>query len=102
MGLNQQVRIQQRTSAVGDDGTPVDAWTDVCTLWADIRHLSGLELARADTQMSSVRASIRVRQRPGITAAMRVVYGSTVYAIHAVLPDLQDRIHMDLACEVVS
>lgn len=102
MALNQQIRIQQRGSAVGDDGTPTDAWTDVCTVWADIRHVSGLEQARADTTVSRVRASVRIRQRSGITAAMRVLHGATVYAILAVLPDLQDRICMDLVCEVVT
>lgn len=102
MGLNQQVRIQQRTSSVGDDGTPATAWADVCTVWADIRHVSGLEQVRADAPMSTVRASIRIRQRQGITAAMRVLYGATAYNIVAVLPNLQDRIYMDLACEVVA
>lgn len=102
MGLNQQVRIQQRTSAVGDDGTPGTTWADVCTVWADIRHASGLEQVRADAPMSTVRASIRIRQRQGITAAMRVLYGATAYSIVAVLPDLQDRLMMDLACEVVA
>jgi SPP1 family predicted phage head-tail adaptor len=45
-----------------------------------------------------VRASIRIRYRTDITAAMRVTDGSTVYQVKAVLPD-SGRQYLDLVCE---
>ena len=61
-----------------------------------------MEAIKADAQISTVRASIRVRYRSGLAAGMRVVHGSTAYAVRAVLPDEADRQAVDLACEVVS
>lgn len=77
-------------------------WTDVATVWANIRHLSGTEAIKADAPTSTVRASIRIRYRAGIDAGMRVLHGSTAYDIQAVLPDEIGRRHIDLVCEVVS
>lgn len=102
MALNSQVVVQSKLVAVDASGTPVDQWEDVCTLWADVRHPSGLEQVRGDALISRVRASIRVRQRSGITAGMRALCAGSVYDVRAVLPDLQDRAYMDLVCELVS
>ena len=49
-----------------------------------------------------MRASIRIRRRDDITAAMRVVHGAKVYDIKAVLPDEHGRGFLDLVCEATS
>lgn len=102
MGLNSRVTIQQR--ATGEDalGQPLQTWQTVATVWADVRNNSGMQAINAGAQLSTVRASIRVRRRADIAAGMRVMCGSTVYAIHAVLPDQVDRRLMDLTCEVTT
>jgi len=101
MTLNQQITIQAPSASADALGQPVAGWTDVCTVWADILHPGGLQHVRADSDISRVRASIRIRQRSDITPAMRVVHGTTVYGIKAVLPDARGRVFMDLACESV-
>lgn len=78
-------------------GQPSAAWSEVATVWADIRHLSGSEAIKADAPVSSVKASIRIRARAGIDAGMRVVHGAEIYDIEAVLPG-QTKEHVDLAC----
>ena len=100
--LNNKVVIKQLTAGQDEIGQPVDAWTDVATVWADIRHPSGAESIRADQVASIVKASIRVLKRSDVTAAMRVYHGARVYEIKAVMPDAQMNLHMDLACEVVN
>lgn len=102
MALNSQIQVQQRQAGSDAAGQPLQAWVTVATLWAEIRHPTGLEAIRAGGQVSTVQASIKVRQRPGITAAMRVLHGTTVYDIRAVLTDQVDRAHMHLVCEVSS
>ena len=58
--------------------------------------------AKADTSISTVRASARVRARSDITAAMRLLIAGTPYDIRAVVPVEDGRQWMDLVCEAVS
>lgn len=100
--LNRKVKIQQQTSTQDDWGQPVDTWTDIATVWADIRHQSGLESIKVDAPASVVKASIRIRYRTGLNAGMRVVHGATTYNILAIMPDEAKKQYLDLACEVVA
>lgn len=99
MALNTRIRIRQRSGAVDAAGQPSRAFVDYVPLWADVRHPSGLEALRGEAPVSIVRASMRVRMRSDITAAMQAVHAGTVYDIKAVLPDLKDRRYMHLVCE---
>lgn len=102
MALNNQITIQQRTSATDALGQPVETWSDLAVVWGEIRHVSGMQQIKADAEISTVRASIKVYQRADITAAMRVLHGSTTYDIKAVLPDALGRVYMFLVCEVAA
>lgn len=99
--LRNTVTIQQQTAGQDEIGQPM-TWADVATLWADIRHLSGMEAAKAGTVASTVKASIRFRYRVGINAGMRVLHGSTIYNIAAVMPDAAKKAYVDLVCEIVT
>lgn len=77
-------------------------WTDVASVWADIRMRSGLESIKAGAQVSVVQASIRIRYRSGLNAGLRVVHGLAAYEILAVQPDVARREYVDLICQVVS
>lgn len=99
--LNRRVTIKVRGAGQSAAGQPSRAWVDLATVWANVRHESGAESLRADKEVSIVRASVRIRWRSDVTAAMRVYDGATVYEIKAVLPDAVARDHLDLVCEVV-
>jgi SPP1 family predicted phage head-tail adaptor len=96
--LNRRVTIQRHVTGTDELGGPIDTWEDVATVWANIRHLSGAESIRSDADVSIVKASIRIRYRTDVTAAMRVVYGTTIYDIQAVLLDAVGREYCDLVC----
>lgn len=100
--LNRRCTLQTPNTATDEIGQPIPGWTDVATLWADIRMKSGLESIKAGASVSVVQASIRVRYRAGITAGMRVVHNLQAYEIKAVMPDASVRVYLDLACEVVA
>jgi SPP1 family predicted phage head-tail adaptor len=102
MALNSPITIQQRTILGDALGQPAETWTTLADLWGEIRHPSGVQQIKAGAEVSTVRASIKVHQRADITAAMRVLHGSTVYDIKAVLPDERGRVFMFLACEVTA
>lgn len=96
----------QRPSGTRDAAGQVDpdAWTDVYTqVRAHILHQTGAEANRADAPVSVVKASIRIRysadRAATLHAGMRVVHGAVVYDIKAVLPDLQQRQHIDLVSD---
>jgi SPP1 family predicted phage head-tail adaptor len=99
--LNARVYIQQLGSTQDAVGQVVQSWTTLSTVWSNIKHNSGLESIRAGAEMSVVKASVRIRYNPAVTTAMRVVYGTTKYQIHAVLHDIGRKEYTDLVCEVI-
>lgn len=100
MALNSLIEIRQRDAGSDAGGQPLKTFTTVvASLWAEILHPSGVEQVRGGGQVSLVQASIKVRRRDGITAGMRVVHGSAVYDIRAVLPDEVERANMFLVCD---
>ena len=96
-----RIVIQQRGSGVDSWGQPLDTWVDLASVWAHIRHLSGTESIKADVPTSVVQASIRIRWRTDVDAGMRVMHGTTVYEIEAVLPGAT-REYVDLVSRVVT
>ena len=100
--LNRRCQLQSPSQSVDELGQPIPGWTDVATVWASIRHLSGVEAIKADAVTSTVKASIRIRYRSGLNAGMRVVHDAQVYSIEAVMPDVGGREFVDLVCEVVA
>jgi SPP1 family predicted phage head-tail adaptor len=99
--LTRQVTIRRRDSGSDALGQPVNTWSDVATVWADVRHQSGMEAIKGDARVSNVKASIRIRYRTDILAGDRVILGSVTYEVLGVMPDEQRREFTDLACEVV-
>jgi SPP1 family predicted phage head-tail adaptor len=96
--LNQRVNIEQRTSSQDELGQPIESWVLVAAVWASVKHQSGLSAIKGDADVSTVKASIRIRYRTGIDAGMRVVCGSDIYDIRAILPNRVEGFS-DLVCE---
>jgi SPP1 family predicted phage head-tail adaptor len=100
--LRNLVKLQRRTAGQDAIGQPLTTWADVVSVWADIRYLRGLEAIKAGAQASTSQVSIRIRWRTDVTSDMRVLYGTTAYAILAVLPDMKSRSYVDLQCQVTA
>jgi SPP1 family predicted phage head-tail adaptor len=100
--LNRRCVLQTPGTAQDELGQPIPGWTDVATLWADIRMKSGLEAIKAGAPVSVVAASVRIRYLAGVNAGMRVVHNLVAYEIKAVMPDVSGREFLDLAVEVVA
>lgn len=100
--LNTRITIQRPGTDQDELGQPVAGWVDVATVWADVRHLSGIGAIKAGGEVSLVKAAVRIRRRDDITAGMRVVVGTTVYEVEAVMPPAARQDHTDLVCKVVT
>jgi SPP1 family predicted phage head-tail adaptor len=96
------VTLQRRQTGQDEAGQPVQTWAVFASgVWADVRHLSGLEAIKAGADTSTTRASARIRWRAGVGADMRVLVGASVYEIKAVMPNRRGG-YIDLACEAVN
>lgn len=99
---NARIQLQRRQGG-GSLGHSSPAWENVGQpLWANIRYGTGSEAIRAGQVASQAQVSVRIGWHTGITAAMRVLHKGTAYDIQAVLPDLQQRRHVDLVCKVAT
>ncbi len=100
--LNRRCTLQAPGTATDELCQPIPGWTDVATVWGDVRLRSGLESIKAGAVVSTVQASVRIRYRKGINAGMRVLVDSVPYEVLAVQPDVGGREYVDLVCQVVT
>lgn len=96
--LNRSITIEQLTAGQDALGQPVQTWTAVATVRAEIRDLSGREFLAAQAGQSGVVAKIRIRYRSDVTAAMRAVAGTKIYNIQAALDISGARRELTLMC----
>lgn len=99
--LKNRVTIQSPSTSVDSVGQPLTTWTDIAYLWASIKHVNGISSIKSGADTSVVKCSVRIRYKPGINAGMRVLHGTDVYDIQAVLPD-DNRVFLDLVCAHVN
>jgi SPP1 family predicted phage head-tail adaptor len=100
--LNSRVAIKRLTQVQDETGQMIDDWVTLAEVWANIRHLSGLEAVRQGLSESEVNASIRIRYRSDIDAGMAVVWGGTTYDVRAMLPSAESKEFTDLICKVTT
>lgn len=80
--LNQQIDIQHRADTVNGLGEAVPTWQALhAGVWAQHQPLRGRELLAANQLHAPVEARFRIRFRPGITPAMRVLHKGVAYDI---------------------
>ena len=99
---DRQVTLQ-RFAEIGTDnrGQPLGNWEDLTTaptVWASIEPLTvrTTEYARAIYSLATHRVFIDYRS--DVTAAMRLVYGSRVFAIGSVINMHEANVTLELLC----
>lgn len=99
--LNTRISIRRQDEVRSGGGQVVGQWVEHAATWADVKFPSGLGAIKADSDVSLVRASMRIRFRDDIRSDMRVVTGGLVFDIQTVLPDLARREYVDLVCQSI-
>lgn len=100
--LNKRVTIQVLGTGQDAAGQPLpSSWRNLLSagdgkVWAGIRDVSGREFVAAGATQNQVVSTITVRYMPGILSKMRVLHGSDIYNIEAVLG--QDNRRLSLMC----
>lgn len=100
--LNTRIEIQHRTLLQDKYGQRIESWATFAKVWADVRHISGIESIKGNVESSEVRASVRIRYIKNVMAAMRVIIGDEVYEIESVLSDIKYKEYIDLTCRVLN
>lgn len=98
---DRRVVIQQKVAGSPQQlatGEPDEAWATVCTVWARVTPNLGSERFVADQIKSAVDARVSIRYRAGIEAGMRVVMGSQILNIDAVVDVQQAHVELLLLC----
>lgn len=100
--LNQRIALQAPSATQDAAGQPLpDPWTTVATVWANVLFQNGAQSIKANADTSVSKASLRIRQRAGVAAEMRALWGTTVFDIKAVNPAPRKGF-VDLVCEVIN
>jgi len=89
--LNKRVILQSPTGARDALGERVTTWTNVATVWARVRPLSGKELMIAGQQQSATSHVVEIRYSATVKAvnnSWRVLFGSRILVVDNVInPD---------------
>jgi SPP1 family predicted phage head-tail adaptor len=99
--LRHRVDIEQQTYTQNSQtGEMTLTWTTFAqSIPASIEPLSAREFIQAAAVQSDVTTRIVIRYRTGVTAAMRIKHGATLYNIRGVLPDkVTGREYITLPC----
>ena len=100
MRLRLSLQAPQRVSDSGGGATLI--WVEEAKVWGLLRPLSGRERSFASGRISTVTHDITLRQRDGVLPEKRLVSGTRVFNILAVLDDARgDKIVCHCAQEVL-
>lgn len=74
-------------------------WVEVATVWAAVEPLQGREFFESGAVQSQVTTRIRMRYRPGLTPAMRLVHGDDVHEIEAIIDPQTRHEQLQIMCK---
>jgi SPP1 family predicted phage head-tail adaptor len=98
--LDQRITVERLETTVDPDyGTSTDEWVPLMTAWAAVEPLSGREYLAGLMPVAAVTTRIRLRYRPGIKPADRVVHVGTIYRIQSVIDTKSANRELVLMCE---
>lgn len=100
--LDQRIVIERLVEGYDELGQPINTWLPIVTTWAEVSPLVGREFLAAAALVAEVTARIRMRYRPGITAADRIVHEGTTYGITSVADVHSSRRELVLMCRALS
>lgn len=98
--LRQVITIQSRDTGTDDAGQPVQTWTDVATVRANVLGATGMGYLRSPVGGVEINGySFRVRYREDLDAGMRVVCNGQNFDVKQVRLDITRKDWLDLVCE---
>ncbi|SCZ80397.1 phage head-tail adaptor, putative, SPP1 family [Acidaminobacter hydrogenoformans DSM 2784] len=99
--LNYRITIEQNKPITSSDGTRVENWVAVVSVWADYQAKSGREFFSAQRFNAEVSALFRIRYRSDVNVKMRIRYKTRVFEILFMNDTSKDQGELALGCREV-
>lgn len=96
--LRQRVTIQSHVQTQDEYGEPIEAWSDLATVWAAVEPDKAREFFGAEQIQGQTTVRIRMRYRDDVTREMRAVHEGHVYDIQGVLHQYERHRELWLMC----
>lgn len=100
--LRHRIILQQRTQVSSATGAKTETWNDVAPLRAEIKPHAARELSAADNRYQETSHQITIRYRAGVSAQMRVLFGSRVFQIETVINSMERNRWLHLLCQEIT
>lgn len=82
--LDASITLQSVSVTVGDDGAPIETWTDVATGRAEIIESGTERFFRSYGAVDQAQTIFRIRHVDGVDTAHRIVFAGKNYTIRKV------------------
>jgi len=97
--LRHRITIQQPVEVRDSYGGVTVTWGTFATVNASVEPLRGQELWAAAAQQARVNTRIRIRYLASVSPKMRVLFGTRIYLIDAVIDPEERHVEMQLMCQ---
>lgn len=85
--LRHRVQVLHLVPGRCSTGAQSQLWVELCSVWAEVKGISGRTLVTASSEQSEVTTEIRIRYRTDVQARMRIRHKGQHYEVVAPLPD---------------
>lgn len=82
--LDRRITLQRPARVRGEDGSWVDTWEDVATVWATVADLTAKERVGAPQVFSALAARMTIRYREDVRPEWRIVYEGRPWRISGI------------------
>ncbi len=99
--LRHPVHAEAPATATGSYGdTRARTWNDITgVFWARVAPLTGREFFAAQQVSSNITTKVTFRERSDLAPNMRIIHGSRILSIKAILPPVHSGAPMVALCE---
>lgn len=84
--MTERITFQAKGVTKNAIGEEVVTWSDVATVWAEVKPLRGREFYAANQTQQVVDVRFIIRERGGLTVDQRLLWKATPYDITGLIP----------------
>ena len=87
--LRHRCVIEQSTAGAANAyGEQIDTWSELTTVWGEVRDLTGNEAVRAAQVTPEATVRVLTRYNPNVTESMRILFdGRVLYPVSLIVDD---------------
>ena len=99
--MNRQIGIQKKTVTYNSYNEPIEAWTTVRGVWAEVISTGGGEFYAAQKVNAQTSVIFKIRYATDITVKNRILYNSRLWEILSINDVNGGRTELQISCKEV-